>query len=66
MDSHEQINHFIEKGLFNNQLKQQNQKKKRKKKIKTVSLIITSFIVLCISVFAYQLIPTSQTEIITT
>ena len=62
MDSHEQINRFIEKGLFNNQLKKQNRKKKRKKKIKTVSLTIIFLIVLCVSIFTYQFILDTETE----
>jgi len=34
MNNHQQINHFIEKGLFNNQLQKQNKEKKKKRKIK--------------------------------
>ncbi len=62
MDSHEQINHFIKKGLFNNQLKEQKKRNKRKKNIKIASLIVFVFIILSISIFIYQLIPVSQTE----
>jgi len=54
MNSHEQINHFIEKGLFNNQLQKQNKKKKRKKKIKKTSLVIFISIALFASIYIYQ------------
>lgn len=64
MDNDEQINHFIKKGLFNNQLKQQNREKKKKKKIKRASLVILIFIALFTFFFILRSIPVSQTEII--
>ena len=65
MNRPEQINNLIEKGLFNNKLKNQNQRKRKKKNIiKTISLIISVLIILSISVFAYQLIPDSQTPLL--
>jgi len=66
MDSHEQINYFIKKGLFNNQLKKQKKRNRRKKNIKIASLIVFVFIILSISIFIYQLIPVSQTETLLT
>jgi len=66
MNNHQQINHFIEKGLFNNQLQKQNKEKKKKRKIKKAFLVIFIFIALFTSIFALQLIPKSQTEILIT
>lgn len=66
MNNHEQINHFIEKGLFNNQLQKQNKKKKRKKKIKKISLVVFVSIILFASIFILQSISESQTEILIT
>ena len=62
MNRHEQINHFIEKGLFNNQLQKQNHKKKKKRNIKIIFLIIFIFIILSASIFILQLITRPQIE----
>lgn len=63
MNSPEQINHLIKKGLFNEELKKQKQEKKRKRNIKIACLIIC-FVILFI--FIYQSIPNPQTETILT
>ena len=64
MDNHKQINHFIEKGLFNNQLQKRNKEKKKKRKIKRASLIIFASIILFASIFILQLISSSETTIL--
>ena len=56
MDNHEQINHFIKKGLFNDQLKEQKQRKRRKRKVKIISLIVSISVILFTSIFVFQLI----------
>jgi len=62
MDNYKQINYFIEKGLFDNNLKEKNRKKKRKEKIKRISLSVVILFFLSIFVFAFQPTPNSQTE----